>query len=287
MGDVDLKQIRTSAGPIRYRDEGAGEALVFLHGVLSDGRLWERVVPLLSGSCRCLVPDWPLGSHRVAMDKDADLSPDGLIAIVLEFLDALGLKQVTLVGNDTGGALCQLLAARHPERVMRLVLTPCDAYENFPPASIFVPLKLAGALPGGLAAVALAHRLRAVQRLPLSFGGLGKRVEPEMVIWWLEPVRTSRLIRRDLVKIMKSLDKRYSLEAAERLKTFTRPVLIAWAPEARFFTMSYGERLAADIPGARLEQIDDAYTFVSIDQPERTASLISWFLSKTRTAAGT
>src|SRR5215212_8545420 len=120
-------------GRIRYRDSGSGEPIVFAHGALVDGTLWRRVVPLLATEYRCLVPDLPLGSHRVAMRPDADLSPPGLARLLAGFIEALELEGVTLVGNDTGGAICQLVATRNPERLGRLVLTPCDAYENFLP----------------------------------------------------------------------------------------------------------------------------------------------------------
>jgi pimeloyl-ACP methyl ester carboxylesterase len=272
-------EVRTSAGPVRYRDSGAGEPLVFVHGTLADGQLWRKVIPLLADRYRCIVPDWPLGSHQAAMKPEADLSPAGLVAIVVEFVDALGLEEVTLVGNDTGGALCQLVAAAHPDRVSRLVLTPCDAYENFPPRLLFLPLQVAARLPGGLVVLLSTLRLRPIQRLPFSLAGLSKRLDTELVTAWLQPALTDRGVRRDLAKWLLGLHRRYTLEAASKLRGFDRPVLIAWAPEARFFKMRYGERLAAEIPTARLERIDDAYTFVSEDQPERTAEVIAAFMT--------
>jgi pimeloyl-ACP methyl ester carboxylesterase len=266
-------------GPIRYRDSGDGEPLLFFHAVLADGRVWRKVIPLLTSRYRCIMPDWPMGAHRLPMTPDADLSPMGLVGTVVEFLDAVGLDRVTLVGNDTGGAICQLVAAHHPERVARLVLTPCDAYENFPPRVLFAPLRLAQWIPGGLLLLIETLRLGVAQRLPFSFAGLTKRLDRSLVAAWLEPARKDRAIRRDLAKVLKGLDRRYTLDAAERLRSFDAPVLIAWAPEARFFKLRYGERLAADLPNATLELIDDAFTFVAEDQPERTAALIRAFLA--------
>jgi pimeloyl-ACP methyl ester carboxylesterase len=276
-GDLPL-ELRTSAGPIRYLDVGDGEPLVFVHGVLADGQLWRKVVPLLAGRYRCIVPDWPLGSHKVLMSPDADLSPPGLARIIVEFLDGLGVEPVTLIGNDTGGALCQVVATEHSERVERLVLTPCDAYENFPPRAIFWPLQMAARLPGGLFVLAQALRLPIMQRLPFSFAGLTKTLDPSLVNAWLTPARTDRAVRRDLAKVIRGLNRSYTLNAAKGFRDFTQPTLIAWAPEAKFFTMRYGERLAADLPTARLERIDNAYAFVSEDQPERTAQLIADFV---------
>jgi pimeloyl-ACP methyl ester carboxylesterase len=264
-------------GTIRYTEAGRGEPIVFVHGFLVDGALWRDVVPLLERGFRCIVPDLPLGSHRVAMRADADLSPPGMAAIVDGFMGALGLERVTLVGNDTGGAICQLVAVNHPARLARLVLTPCDAYENFlPPA--FRYLQLAAAVPGGIAALMQSMRLRAMRRAPIAFGWLTKRRLPDDLLdRWVEPILTDREVRRDAVKLLRGISKRYTLDAAERLTRFDRPALIAWAPEDRFFKLRYGERLAATIPNARLERIEDARTFVSLDQPRRVAELIEGF----------
>ena len=151
-----------------------GKPLVFIHGLLVDGTLWRKVTPLLEGEFRCVVPDLPLGSHRLPMSPDADLSPPGVARIVADFIEALELEDVTLIGNDTGGAICQLVATGHPGRLGRLVLTPCDAYENFlPPA--FRPMQYAAHVPGLLTALLQPARLGAVQRSPLGFGLLISR----------------------------------------------------------------------------------------------------------------
>jgi pimeloyl-ACP methyl ester carboxylesterase len=275
------RQVETSAGPIRYTDTGSGEPLVFVHGVLANGRLWQRVVPLLDDRYRCVVVDWPLGSHLHPMHPDADLSPGGLTELIMEFLDALSLDQVTLVGNDTGGALCQMVAARHPRRLSRLVLTPCDAYENFPPRLLFLPLQLAAIVPGGLKVLLWLLRLRLLQRLPFSFAGLTKRLDRDTITAWLRPGLDSPGIRRDLAKVIRGVDRRYTLEAAARLPEFERPTLIAWAPEAPFFPVKDAERLAADLPQSTLVSISDAYAFVPEDQPRRTAEVIAAFLRAT------
>src|SRR3954451_4357782 len=135
MGEATLRQ-----GTIRYTESGEGDPIVFVHGLLVDGRLWRKVTPLLAGDFRCIVPEMPLGSHTTPMSPDADLSPPALAQLIEEFLESLGLDEVTLVGNDTGGAISQITAANHPQRIGRLVLTNCDAFETFlPPA--FNPLK--------------------------------------------------------------------------------------------------------------------------------------------------
>ena len=275
---AEYSTLSTSAGPVRYLDQGAGEPLVFVHGVLANGLLWQKVWPLLTDRRRCIVPDWPLGSHPTAMKPDAVLTPPRLADLIIEFLDELGIERVTLVGNDTGGALCQIAAANHPDRISRLVLTPCDAYENFPPRLIFLPLDVAARIPGGLKVLLRLLRLRVMQRLPNSFAGLSKRLERDVIAAWLEPGLRDSGVRRDLRKVIRGIKRRYTVDAAAKLKSFDRPVLVAWAPEARFFPIRYGERLVTDLPQAELVRIDDAYTFVSVDQPERTADVIAAFL---------
>lgn len=271
----ETREARLPQGPIRYRDSGAGEPVVFVHGFLVNGLLWRKVVPALERDCRCIVPDWPLGSHPVAMEPGADLSPPGLARLVADFLEALGLERATLVGNDTGGAVCQLVATSHPERVGRLMLTPSDAYDNFPPP-MFGYLKWTARVPGAFAALAQSLRLRPLRRLPIAFGRVAKRpLDPDVVEAWVRPVIADRAVRRDTVKVVRGIDTRYTLEAAERLRRFERPALIAWAPEDRLFPLEHGERLAATIPGARLERIEDSYTFVPEDQPARLAELIA------------
>src|ERR1700754_3706895 len=126
-----MPEIALSAGTIEYEDTGAGPAVVLLHGLLMDSSLWDGPVADLSADHRCVTPTLPLGAHRTAMHAGADLSLPGIAAIVAEFLDRLDLRDVTLVGNDTGGALVQLLL--DDDRVGRIVLASCDAFDNFPP----------------------------------------------------------------------------------------------------------------------------------------------------------
>ena len=276
-----MQRVELAQGPINYRETGRGEPILFVHGALVDGTLWRKVTPALERDHRCIVPDWPLGSHREAMHPGADLSPPGLARIVADFAEALDLERMTLVGNDTGGAICQILATRHPERLGRLALTNCDAYDNFlPPA--FRYLQLIARLPGGVAAMAQTMRFDLLRRAPIAYGWLSKRPVPREVLdGWTAPLVADSAIRRDTAKVLRGISKRYTLEAAERLREFDRTVLLAWGRDDRFFSPAYAERLAAAIPGARLVWIDDARTFVSEDQPERLAELLGEFAGAT------
>ena len=276
MTGTQASEVRLPQGNIRYREMGTGEPIVLVHGLLTNGELWREVAPRLAADFRVLVPDWPLGSHEIPLDAGADLSPLGLAQIIADFLSALKLEGVTLVGNDTGGALCQLVAIHHPERLGRLVLTPCDAYENFlPPA--FRPLQAAARIPGSIFGILQSLRAPAARRAPLAYGWVTKRADDALTRAWIAPALSSRAIRREIASMLKGISDRYTLEAAQRFAEFTKPVLIAWAPEDRFFKLRYGERMAREFPNARLELIEDSYTFVPIDQPERTAELIAAF----------
>jgi pimeloyl-ACP methyl ester carboxylesterase len=276
-----MNEARLPQGVIRYHELGAGKPIVLVHGLLTNGELWREVAPRLAGRFRVIAPDWPLGSHELPMNPGTDLSPPGLARIIADFLAELDLEDVTLVGNDTGGALSQLVAVNHPERLARLVLTPCDAYENFLPA-MFRPLEVLARIPGAVFVVAQTLRPRAARRLPLAYGWLAKRQIPDdLSDAWMTPVLTNGAIRRETAAILRGISNRYTLEAAGRFGEFTKPVLLAWAPEDRFFKLGHAERMMSAFPDARLERIEDSLTFVSLDQPERTADLIAAFAAET------
>jgi pimeloyl-ACP methyl ester carboxylesterase len=269
-------EVAIPQGTIRYRDVGAGPVLVFVGGYLVDGRLWRDVVPRLAPDFRCVVPDVPFGAHSTPMPPGADLSAGGLAEIVAAFMAALELEDVTLVANDSGGAVSQLVVARHPDRIARLVLTPCDAFDAFPPA-MFKPLKVLVRIPGMTSLLAVGLRAKAVRLSPIGYGMAWKRAEAGLTRAWAEPAITDAAIRRDLRKVTIGLDKRYTREAAARHGDFDRPVLIAWAPEDKFFAWELGERLAAAYPDARLERVEDSYAFAPLDQPARIAALVAAF----------
>ena len=269
--EVDLP-----AGRIRYRDEGSGKPVVFVHGYLVDSRLWDGVVDALGDRCRCLAPDWPIGSQQIAMKPDADLSPYGIAAMIADFLEELDLEDVTIVGNDSGGAMSQVLATRHPERIGRLVLTNCDTHENFPPGPFKALIPLAK-MPGGMAIVGAPFRVGAIARAAFK-PFAKKRIPPELIRSWMEPGLNDPGVKRDLKKVTVDMNKRYTLEAAEKLRSSDLPLLLAWAPEVRVFPLKWAERLASEVPNARIVQIPDAATFVPFDQPQRLADEIAAFV---------
>jgi pimeloyl-ACP methyl ester carboxylesterase len=282
---IDMPKIQVAQGTIEYRDEGSGPPVVFIHGALVNGKVWDQVLAELGGGARCIVPELPLGSHRLPMPEGADLTPPGIASMLSELLERLELEDATLVANDTGGAITQVLAANHPQRIGRLVLTNCDAFENFPPPSIRPAVRLMAHVPGAVGLVAMLGRLRAGRRAMMKT--LPLTVEPlpdDLLSEWVSPLRDPG-VRRDLVKVLRGMQSRYTREAAERLRTFTKPTLIVWGRRDVFFKIADAERLAALIPNARLEQIENARTFVQLDAPERLADRIAEFASAQATPA--
>jgi pimeloyl-ACP methyl ester carboxylesterase len=284
-----MPEIQLSQGTLRYHDEhtagggGAASALptvVLIHGLLVNSTVWGRLVDQLRGDVRCIVPDLPLGSHSVPMNADADLSPLGLASLIAELLEKLDLRDVTLVGNDTGGALCQLVCAHHPERIGSLVLVNCDAFENFPPKAFRPFVKVLGRVPGALAQLEFFGRSRAVREKSMAMMPLTVDPVPdELLKAWISPLR-SRQVRRDLARVLRGISPSYTVDAAQRLRQFKRPALIAWGLRDKFFPIEEGERLAATLPNARLERVEDARTFVQLDQPQRLAELVAGFAAE-------
>jgi pimeloyl-ACP methyl ester carboxylesterase len=262
---------------VRAHVTGEGPPIVFVHGALVNANLWRKVVARLDGFKRVTL-DLPLGSHLEPMPRDADLRPPALADLIADSLAALELTDVTLVGNDTGGGLSQIVATRRPERIGALVLTSCDAFDSFPPRFfriVLAPARVPGMVPiafGGL-------RLRPLRRLPIAYGWLTTGpIDRDAEDSYVLPVLTRGGIRRDVRKLLGGLDPTYTLDAAAKLASWDRPALIAWSEKDRFFPIEHAERLAKVIPNARLEWIAGARTFAMEDEPERVAAVIGSFM---------
>jgi pimeloyl-ACP methyl ester carboxylesterase len=270
-----------SAGPIRYEDTGGeGPVIVLCHGLLMTASLWDEVVEELGPGFRCVRPTLPLGAHRRPMRADADLSLRGQVRLLAEFLERLELQEVTLVFNDWCGA--QLLVAKGWDgRVGRLVLASCETYDNYPPGLPGRVAALAARLPGGLAAALKPLRLKALRRLPMTFGLMSKRPIPDEVAdEWLELALTRPAIRRDLRKYAGDTreGRRQLVNANSRLPGFGKPVLVAWAAEDKVMPIQAGRQLAASFPHSRFVEIPDSRTLIPIDQPQALAGAIASFV---------
>ena len=269
--------IELPAGSIHYTACGTGPTLVFVHGVFVNGMLWRNVVPQLASRYRCIVPTLPLGAHTTPMRSTADLSPRGLARLVADFLGALDLHDVTLVGNDTGGAICQLVIAHHPQRIARMVLTNCDAFENFPPP-VLRPLYAAAHVPGFCWTLAQLLRLPFLQRLFVASVAY-RQPEREIVDAFFAPLRAQRGVRRDLTAVITGVSQRETLAAAERFGSFAGPVLIAWGENDLFFPMRDARRLRDAFAHSSLVTILDSRLFVPEDQPHEFVTAIDEFFA--------
>jgi pimeloyl-ACP methyl ester carboxylesterase len=271
-----MPAIQLQQGTIHYEEAGppGGRPVVFVHGYLMGGDLWADLAGKLAArGLRAIMPTWPLGGHREPMRPGTDMTPRGVAAIVAGFLEALELEDVVLVGNDTGGALCQVVAVDHPERLGALVLTNCDMFENFPPKP-FKALVAAAKLPGGLKGALQPMRTAAARRSPLGYGMLSHGGVDHLASGWVKPVFEQPAVLEDLRRFTIALDNEVTLDAARRLPAFGKPVLLAWAPDDRLFPLALAQRMAAEVPGARLETIAESRAFSMIDQPERLAGLV-------------
>jgi pimeloyl-ACP methyl ester carboxylesterase len=271
-------RIELSAGPIDYEDTGGdGPVLVFLHGLVMDASLWAGTIAALGGSFRCVAPTLPLGAHRHPVRPGTDLSMPAIARLVAEFIERLDLHAVTLVGNDTGGALVQLLMLDGP--VDRAVLVSCDAFDNFPPGLTGRTLVATGRLsPFWFGLFMQQMRVKPVRRLPIAFGWLTKRGDAATARW-MRPIQRQSGIRRDTVRVLRSIAAAPDLlvDAAKRLPDFDRPALVVWAAGDRVMPPAHGRRLAELLPQARLVEIGDSFTLVPLDQPSRLADAIREF----------
>jgi pimeloyl-ACP methyl ester carboxylesterase len=261
---------------ITYRVAGPMDSpfapVVFVHGALVDHRLWDPVAELLAAKgFRCVLPDLPLGSHRIPVESE--LSPTSVATMVRDLIATLGLRDVTLVGNDTGGAICQLVVDAYPEVVGRLVLTNCDAFDKFPP----FPFNMVFAMLRGQVSIKVLTelmRVRALRHSPLGYGLLS-RPHPELTASWLQPCQTDAGVRANLAALLRQIATTDLTEVAMRLPRFGKPVRLVWGMRDRCFTPALGRRLAAQFPDATMVEVPDASTFVALDAPHAVADAVT------------
>jgi pimeloyl-ACP methyl ester carboxylesterase len=269
-----MPEVELSSGTIDYEDTGgSGPVVVLVHGLIMDCSLWRHVIAQLRSDFRCVAPTLPLGGHRQPMHADADLSMRGIAGILGELLERLNLREVTLAMNDWGGAQL-LIGGAHDERIARLALCSCEAFDNVPPQGAARLLPYVARVPGGIAAALLPFRFQPLRRLPMTFGSMSKRPVPrEVTDRWFAPAIEQRDVRRDLRKyvIDAAQGRRDLLTAADALRSFDRPALVAWASEDRLMPREHGRRLAELLPQGRLVEVPDSYTLIPEDQPEALA----------------
>jgi pimeloyl-ACP methyl ester carboxylesterase len=274
-----MPQVTLPQATVEYRELGPQDSahppVLFVHGALVDSRLWDGVASRLAADgYRCLLPNLPLGAHTVPVTDRGALSPAGIAGLVDDFLAALELRDVTLVGNDTGGGVCQFLIDTHPDRIGRLVLTNCDAFDKFPPFPFNAVFAL---MRSRLSVSALMATMtpRVLRHSPVGFGLLAKDLDADLTASWLEPARTDRRIAGDFAALARSIGRTDLTDVAPRLHRFTKPVTVVWGLADRCFTPELGRRLAALFPDSTMVEIPDAKTFVPLDEPAAVAKAIA------------
>jgi pimeloyl-ACP methyl ester carboxylesterase len=276
-----MAEVELSAGTIEYEDSGGhGPPIVMVHGLAMDWRQWRKVLAELPDERRCVLPVLPMGAHRQPMKPNADLSLRGICRTLAEFLERLDLHDVILCFNDWCGAQV-MIAEGLMDRVGKLVLVSCEAFENYPPGLAGHAAWLSAKLPGGVPLMRRVLLSPTLRRLPIVFGQMTKHGVPdELMREWLEPLRRPET-RRDFRKYAGAAMKgRHDLRAATpALASFDRPVLVVWDSEGKMMPTEHGHRLADAFPDSCLVELPDCYTLIPEDQPVALAEAIREFVS--------
>lgn len=245
--DAHRHTVSTPSGDLSYLDIGTGPVALFVHGIGTNAYLWRNVIAGLTGQRRCIAVDLPAHGHSPAA---ADPSLAGLASALAGLCDALGLDRVDLVANDTGGAIAQILAARHPERLATLTLTDCDTDGNTPPEAFKPVIQLAAAGELAPAAVALFQDLAAAAKV--SFGDAYEdleRVDPGLIRSYLEPCVGTMQRAREFERLLVALDPADLAAVTPQLSELTVPTLVVWGTADTFFGVSWAYWLRDTIPG--------------------------------------
>ena len=255
--------VRTASGRINYVEIGKGPVALFVHGVLLNGHLWRHQLAELSDVRRCIAPDLLAhGDTEIAPDQDVSVTANA--TMLREFLDALNIDTVDLVGNDSGGGIAQIFAALNPQRVRSLTLTDCDAHDSWPPEAFkpFLAMAAAGGLRGTLDAM-LADKN--VYRSPQALGPAyqhPERVTDDSIERYLRPLVRTEQRTRDFQRFLAAFDNSHTVKVESRLKALKAPTLIAWGTDDIYFDVKWSRWLAETIPGTRKRvELKDARIF--------------------------
>jgi pimeloyl-ACP methyl ester carboxylesterase len=246
------RMVHTASGRIAYTEQGQGPVALFVHGVLLNAYLWRHQVAHLSDMRRCIAPDL-LAHGDTEITPHQDVSVTANASMLEEFLDALSIEQVDLVGNDSGGGIAQIFAASNPQRVRSLTLTDCDAHDNWPPDAFkpFLTMAAKGGLSGTLKAMLSDKN---IYRSPEALGPAyehPEHVTDETIEIYLRPLVETERRTRDFQRFLAAFDNRHTLAIEARLQAMKAPTLIVWGTDDVYFDLKWSRWLAATIPGTR------------------------------------
>lgn len=261
--------VQTTSGRISYTEQGTGPVALFVHGVLLNGHLWRHQLEDLCDIRRCIAVDL-LAHGDTEITPDQDVSVTANARMLKEFLDALNIDQVDLVGNDSGGGIVQIFAALNPERVRSLTLTDCDAHDNWPPEAFkpFLEMAAAGDLRGTINALLSDKNVyRSAQVLGPAYEH-PERLSDDSIETYLRPLVKTEQRTSDLRRFLAAFDNRHTLAVEARLKTLQAPTLIVWGTDDVYFDVKWSHWLADNIPGTRRRiELKDARIFFPEERP--------------------
>jgi pimeloyl-ACP methyl ester carboxylesterase len=273
------KHLDLPCGRVDYFERGSGTTLLFVHGWLANANLWRNVIGDLASDFRCIAIDMPLGAHRTALRPDADLTPAGCATIIRGAIRALGLDRPTLVGNDSGGAYSQMVAAAEPDRVGRLILNACETpFDAFPPPP-FDGLPAVATDPTQLGTLFQALRDPELRISDAAFGLLIKHpLDADVSDSYALPCVTNPGVLHDIAKVIAATTPDAHHAAGQKLiATLQAPVLFAWNREDKVFPPAHAQRYADQLADASFVAIEDSYAFTPEDQPALLAQAIRTF----------
>jgi pimeloyl-ACP methyl ester carboxylesterase len=266
--DAHRRTVATRSGQISYIDIGTGPVALFVHGIATNAYLWRHVISALTSQRRCIAVDLPLHG-RSPVTEEQDLSLAALAAGLDDFCEALGLTGIDLVANDTGGAIAQIFAARHPHRLATLTLTNCDTGDNLPPDAFKPMIELAAAGDLAPSAVAMFGDLEAAAQI--SFGSAYEhldRIDRDVIRSYLEPCIGTMERARQFERLLVCLDASDLQAVTPQLRELTVPTLLVWGTGDTFFEVSWAYWLRDTIPGTtRVVTVDGARLFFPDERP--------------------
>lgn len=249
---IPARTVSTPSGTISYVEQGKGPAALFVHGVLLNNGLWRHQLEALGDVRRCIAPDLLAhGATEIAQTQDVSVTANA--HMLAQFLDALKIDQVDLVGNDSGGGICQIFAALYPQRIRSLTLTNCDAHDNWPPEAFvpFVEMVKAGGLGGTLDAMLGDKNIfRSPQALGPAYEH-PENVTDQTIETYLRPHVASPQRTADLARFVSAFDHRHTVSIEAKLKAVKAPVLIVWGDDDVYFPVKWSKWLEATLPNTR------------------------------------
>jgi pimeloyl-ACP methyl ester carboxylesterase len=255
--------VHTPSGRIAYREEGTGPVALFVHGVLLNKHLWRHQLAHLQDIRRCIALDL-LAHGQTEISPHQDVSVTANANMIKEFVDAVAIDRVDLVGNDSGGGIAQIFAAMYPERVRTLTLTDCDAHDNWPPEAFrpFLAMAAGGGLPQTLNAMLVN---KDIYRSPGALGPAYERPEEvgdDTIETYLRPLVASDQRTRDFERFLAAFDNRHTVNVEAKLRALRPPTLIVWGTDDVYFDVRWSKWLADTIPGTcRRVELNGARVF--------------------------